>query len=73
MDEKYLTLAEVRAAVWKIDSLSWDYEKAHGMEDELHVRVLRAIAEGALSEGHGAVLAEEALKTLKLDFARGCA
>lgn len=73
MDEKYLTLAEVREAVKSIEALIWDYESAHSLEDELYVKVLRAIAAGGLSEGHGAALAEEALKVRELDFARWCA
>ncbi len=68
--DSYLTREEVSRAVKAIEEVSWDYEKAHGMEDDLYLVVLRTIAFGALSEGHGAALAEEALKTRKLDFAR---
>ena len=67
-DQRYLTLAEVRATVKAIKKLPW--ESAHALEDALYVRVLRAIAEGGLSEGHGAALAEEALKTRNFNFAR---
>jgi hypothetical protein len=47
-----------------------DDERAHAMEDELHVEVLDAIAQG---EPYPAELAREALRTVEIHFARWCA
>jgi hypothetical protein len=66
-----MTKAEVIAEVDGIRRYHDDGEAAHGQEDRLHKRVLRAIAEGACDDPAGC--AAEALKTLEIDFARWCA
>lgn len=65
-----ITVDEVRAAVEKIRVISDDDETAHTREDALHFKVLMAIADGAPDSRE---LAEEAVKTAAIDFARWCA
>lgn len=66
-----ITVAYVKKRVEYIKSIMDDDEAAHGMEDDLHQAVLRAIAYGTCTDPTGC--AEAALETLKLDFARWCA
>jgi len=66
-----LTVADVAAAVAKIERVRGDDEAAHGREDDLHQRVLRHIADETCDDPRGC--AAEALKTLKIKFARWCA
>ncbi len=54
-----------------IANLVDDDEKAHGLEDDLHQAVLKAIADGTATDP--TECARRALKTLSLDFARWCA
>ena len=61
---------QVRNRVRHIDNIRSDDEAAHAEEDTLHQDVLQAIADGAANP---AALAEEALKTKNIDFARWCA
>jgi hypothetical protein len=65
-----MTIDDVRRTVVKIESVSDDDERAHGMEDGLHQDVLRAIALGATDP---AGLARAALETQNIKFARWCA
>lgn len=65
-----MTVDEVLARVASIYSVRHDYEAAHSSEDGLHQDVLRAIA---AMGGEAGALAEAALKTCDLDFARWCA
>lgn len=65
-----MDIDQVRDRVRHIDALSRDDEGAHAEEDTLHQNVLQAIADGA---DNPAALAEEALKTQNIDFARWCA
>lgn len=64
--------SQVRARVEQIAEMAGDPEVAHGAEDDLHGEVLRAIAERSTDPWARAV-AEEALKSANLDFARWCA
>jgi hypothetical protein len=68
-----ITLHEVRRRVEEIERTAGqphcDDENAHSLEDELHVAVLRAVAEGMAAED-AAELAREALTTCDLDFCR---
>ena len=66
-----MTVAEVKERLREIAAKRGDDENAHGMEDELHQDVLRAVAEGRCSDAAGC--AAEALKSLDIDFARWCA
>lgn len=61
---------QVRNRVRHIDNIRRDDEAAHGEEDSLHKDVLEHIAQGA---PRAAELAQEALKTKNIDFARWCA
>ena len=61
---------EIREAIADIKSHRDDDEVAHGSEDALREKVLRAIADGA---PNAAELAAEVLKTEEIDFARWCA
>ena len=61
---------QVRNRVRHIDNIRSDDEAAHAEEDNLHEDVLQAIADRA---DNPAALAEEALKTKNIDFARWCA
>lgn len=65
-----LTPAAVALMVAEIAEIADDYERAHANEDALHLKVLRAIANGA---PNAAELAAEAIKTDAIDFARHCA
>lgn len=58
-------LAEVRAAL-----IERDHEKAHALEDGLHVSVLQAIATGELSHTQCVVFASLAASTRELAINR---
>lgn len=62
--------SSVRGRVEAIAAVSHDAERAHSEEDELHLAVLRAIADGAPG---AADLAREALRASELSFSRWCA
>lgn len=66
-----MTVEIIRALVKAIeeDALT-DYERAHSKEDELHVYVLREIANG---HPDSFALAREALKSCEIEFSRYCA
>ena len=61
---------DVRKRVEKIRQMAGDDEMAHGEEDRLWGDVLMAIANGAPKAKK---LAQEALKTLDIEFYRWCA
>lgn len=65
-----MDIDQVRNRVRHIDNIRSDDEAAHAEEDTLHQDVLQAIADGAPNP---AELAQEALKTGDIDFARWCA
>lgn len=64
---EHLTVPDVAAGVEEVRERSGDEEVAHGREDGLHQRVLRAIAAGAPD---APALAAEALKTTEIEFDR---
>ena len=64
-----MNLEDVKAEVKRIEEMAYDDECAHGAEDDLHKAVLEYYAEG----GNDPLLAEEALKTSQIHFARWCA
>lgn len=66
-----MTVADVAARVQAIRSSAGDDEVAHGMEDDLHQDVLRAIADGRCEDVRGCATA--ALETKTIKFARWCA
>ena len=61
-------LAEIRAAL-----VAGDHEKAHALEDALHLDTLRAIATGELSQFQSALLADMAASTRRLPIERWAA
>lgn len=65
-----MTVEEVRERVAKIELMKDDDERAHALEDYLHLDVLTAIAKRI---GDPAALALEALKTMDIKFSRWCA
>jgi hypothetical protein len=65
------TVAEVEQVLATIDLVKWDDEVAHSYEDDLHRAVLRAIATGRATDP--VAVAEAALRTVGVDFARWCA
>lgn len=65
-----MTIEEVCYTVATIEAIAHDYERAHGLEDELYEAVLKAIADNA---PNAALLAHYALKTKDIEFARYCA
>ena len=65
-----MKVEEVKARVESIENTKYDDEVAHSMEDALWQDVLEAIAKGSQDSQ---ALAEEALKTTKIKFARWCA
>lgn len=66
-----VTVSTVRASVASVDEVKSDYAMAHSLESDLHLEVLRAIAEGRCAEP--AAVAKEALATRAIEFARHCA
>lgn len=66
-----LTVDDVLKAVADIDAARGDDEAAHSMEDDLHQRVLSAIAKGRCADPQACAAA--ALKTNEISFARWCA
>ncbi|KLK98059.1 hypothetical protein XJ18_17675 [Bacillus pumilus] len=62
-----MTVDDVRERVENIRQVAFDDETAHGMEDDLYIDVLEAIATGADSPEK---LAAEALKTQEIEFYR---
>lgn len=67
-----MTLDDVRRRVAALERWHDDDEAAHNDEDNLHQGdVLAAIAAGTCADP--AACAAEALRTLKIDFARWCA
>ncbi|MEH7652306.1 hypothetical protein [Bacillus safensis] len=64
-----MTVDDVRKRVEGLRQIAEaeDDEAAHGMEDELYIEVLGAIANGA---DNPEKLAAEALKTLEIEFSR---
>lgn len=62
-----MNVQDIEKEVDEIRKVAGDYEAAHGMEDELWKRTLRAIARGAEDP---AALASAALVTTTLDFPR---
>lgn len=65
-----MTVASVRAEVRRIRKMADDHEAAHGAEDGLRHKVLKAIADGVENP---AELAAAALETTKIGIARWCA
>ncbi|WP_024427708.1 hypothetical protein [Bacillus safensis] len=64
-----MTVDDVQERVEVIRQIALDDEAAHGMEDELYIDVLEAIANGA---DNPEKLAAEALKTQDIEFYRWC-
>lgn len=65
-----MTVTTIRQALRHIKAQANDDERAHSLEDDLHVAVLTAIAGGV---GDPRALAREALKTKDIKFSRYCA
>ena len=67
-----MTLEEIRWRVGQIEASKRDYEKAHGMEDDLYANFIKYIA--SLKNCHGLpAMAKELLKTQDISFVRYCA
>lgn len=66
-----MTPNDVHWVITAIKEAVHDSEAAHSMEDDLHQKVLRAIARGTAVDP--AACAAAALTTLDLDFPRWCA
>jgi hypothetical protein len=60
----------VKTQLASIAEVSDDCETAHSREDDLHVAVLRAIAEGHLQGNDAQVCAALAITSLDMDFSR---
>jgi hypothetical protein len=65
-----MTLIEVKARVAAIFGAAGDPERAHGLEDELYLDVLRAIATGRCLDYPPEDFAEEALRASAVSFPR---
>lgn len=65
-----MTTDDVRERLAAIKAVAHDYERAHGMEDELWADVLRAFAE---AEANGSEVARLALTSRDIKFERYCA
>ncbi len=66
-----MTVDDIKSMVADIKSVMDDDERAHGMEDTLHQKVLLEIA--AFAPEPYNQMALEALKTEQLDFSMWCA
>lgn len=67
-----MTLEEIRWHVGRIEASKRDFEKAHGMEDDLYADFIKYIA--SLKNCHGLPeMAKEVLKTQDINFVRYCA
>ncbi len=64
-----MTIEDVKKRIAAIREVKGDYEKAHSREDELWCDVLRAISKGA---DNAQELAQEVLKSRRIQFARAC-
>lgn len=63
-----MNVEDIKKTLAEIKRVSGDPEYAHGLEDELHVAVLTAIANGTCDDP--VACAAEALKTEDIDFVR---
>jgi len=68
---RHITLDDVVARVAEIQAAATDAEHAHGLEDDLWMDVLRAIAAGRCDEPR--VCAKAALRSRDIEFGRWCA
>lgn len=66
-----MQVSDIERRVQRIKDCAGDDEAAHGMEDDLHQQVLKAIADGKCS--NAALCAAAALKTQEIKFSRWCA
>jgi hypothetical protein len=66
-----MTPAIIHGMVNEIRECAHDPERAHSMEDDLYMAVLRLIADGSLRDPAGCAAA--ALTSLDVDFPRLCA
>lgn len=62
-----MNVKQVKKRVKFVKDKAWDYEVAHGAEDDLYRDVLQVIADGAENARQ---LAQEAIKTQKINFER---
>ncbi len=71
-----MTAEYVKQKVAEIAALRGDDERAHSREDALFVEVLREIAKGEIAgfpdKAEPWELAQEALRTLDIEFSRWC-
>ena len=67
-EEARMKIEEVEKRLVEITSVAWDFEVAHGREDELWEEVLEAIAEGKAEDP--AELASAALRSRDIEFPR---
>lgn len=66
-----MNVNDILARVERIRASAGDDEVAYGMEDDLHVEVLRAISQGVCEDPEGC--AKATLLTLDIKFCRWCA
>jgi hypothetical protein len=66
-----MTLDEIKDRVGRVKARVSDPEVAHGLEDELRDDLLKALAEGRVSDP--AAAAQIALETNNFNFPRWCA
>lgn len=71
MAKKTITVRDAKHKIEEIEAAvaAHDFEKAHGLEDELHLAALKAIAK---NPSLARELATIVLSTEKLDFDRWC-
>jgi hypothetical protein len=62
-----MNVGEVEKAITEIEAARADHERAHGLEDELYIRVLKAIAAGTRTPR---ALAKAALAAQNIKFFR---
>lgn len=66
-----MTLDEIQSRVQYIEAIKGDDESAHSQEDDLHETFIEYLADNY--HGEIADMANEILKTRKINFARWCA
>lgn len=60
----------IKATLGDIDAMKWDDERAHGMEDGLHIEVLEWMTKSPYASAEVRRVAREALKSRDLEFGR---
>ena len=67
-----MNIADVKKRIEEIKSHRPDYERMHGMEDDLMKEFIHSLADGLLSHGEAIFMAIEIKKISEINFPRHC-